>query len=51
MRFNITYMVSGHSAECSSTVSENKSLTMLLVCIQTDIVHAPPYFPTSSFHI
>ena len=39
----IAHLVSGHSAERSSTVSENKKLTMLTVCILIDIVHATPY--------
>ena len=35
----------------SSTVSEHSKLTMLAVCILTDIVHATAYVSTSSFHI
>ena len=44
----IEHLVSGHSAKCSSIVSEHKKLKMLLVCILIDIVHAilltfPPF--------
>ena len=49
--FFIAQLVSGRSAEHSSTVSENKKLTTLAVCIPISIVHATPYVSTSSSHI
>ena len=39
----ITQLVSGHSAERSSTVSEHKKLTMLVVCNLIYIVQATPH--------
>ena len=35
------------SAERSLTVSEHKKLSLLMVFILIDILHATPYYPTS----